>query len=94
MLSRSETETIRAALSYWRDEIAGHDDLARRYLGTLDVEPLARKQFEPLIQSFLWSKLRYIAVDEETGQLAPRLLSELELHNGAGGPQILTVVVR
>ena len=95
MLSRNETETIRAALKYWRDEVAGHDDLARLYMTESDVEPIAAEAIESLIECFQRQNLRYVAARRGSGPAASlELLAEQKLPKATGASDFFTVILR
>lgn len=95
MLSRSETETIRAALRYWKEEIAAHDELARLYLPQRDVQPLVPDQVETLIRCFQWQKLRFVKYQHRSNRVVSHyLLSQRELQTVADRSEFLTTILR
>ena len=67
MLSRSEAAVIRAALSFWIDEIEPHgSETAGHYLDEPVEELLDREAIERLRDRFRWAELRIVEVDRST----------------------------
>ncbi len=95
MLSKSETETIRAALRYWRDEIAAHDkSIAGPYLRDFSIDPLSSDAIATLIQRFERSNLRYVLVHREINKVVSKdLLSEHDLPIKSGALVPATVIL-
>ncbi len=70
MLSQTEAAIIRAALSYWIDEIVpGGIELAKPYLDLpLDRLP-GREETIALQVRFRWERLLYLEADSDTGRI-------------------------
>ena len=67
MLSRSEAAVIRAALSFWIDEIEPHGlETAGHYLDEPVGELPDREATERLRDRFEWDELRVVEVDRST----------------------------
>jgi hypothetical protein len=81
MLSNLESETVRAALRYWLDEIVPHESsVGARYLDGPSDTPLDREGVSDLIDRFEPGRLRYVVADPKTGRvMITRLLTAEEL---------------
>jgi hypothetical protein len=81
MLSNLESETVRAALRYWLDEIVPHESsVGAKYLDGPSDTPLDRECVLDLIDRFEPSRLRYVVADPKTGRITiNRLLTAEEL---------------
>ena len=76
MLTQTDAATIRAALAFWRDEIApGGLDTARHYFDESIEAPLNAGELSALSDRFRWNQLLFIEADPDTGRIiSDRLL--------------------
>jgi hypothetical protein len=81
MLSNLESETVRAALRYWLDEIVPHEpSVGAMYLDGPSDTPLDRDGVLDLIDRFEPGRQRYVVADPKTGRIMiNRLLTAEEL---------------
>ncbi|MCG8586262.1 MAG: hypothetical protein MI757_16265 [Pirellulales bacterium] len=96
MLTRQETETIRAALQFWREEICPHGEAAaRHYLEIAGASPLSVTEIEELRDRFARSSLRYATLEPRHNQLADTKLYETAKHASAvaGVASVATVIM-
>ena len=96
MLTRRETETIRAALQFWREEICPHGEAtARPYLDADDVSPLNSDEVEKLRDQFARSAVRYaILTPDQNGLQDVALITSTEEAKGvAGEARVATVIL-
>ncbi|MFN3152910.1 hypothetical protein [Bremerella sp.] len=79
MINERHLATIRAALRYWHDEMASHDQtLSRPYFREHEVEPLNSDEVLELIRTLESTIIRPVMLDARTGQM---------IENGALVPQ-------
>ncbi len=95
MLSQTEAAIIRAALSYWVDEIVpGGIELARPYLDLrLDRLP-DREETIALQTRFQWERLLYIDAVPDTGQIISDRVRPIRLMQPEQLHQSFTVIDR
>jgi len=96
MLTLAETETVRAALRYWQEEIAVHQpSLASLYIHESGVQSLTVEQIKELSACFQRAQLRYVLCETHGGVIrSSRLLVEQQLPAAAQSLHPLTVIVR
>lgn len=95
MLSQTEAAIIRAALSYWVDEIVpGGTGLAKPYLDLpLDRLP-GRDETIALQTRFQWERLLYIETAPDTGRIATDRVRPILLARPEQLHQSFTVIDR
>ena len=95
MLSQTEAAVIRAALSYWIDEIVpGGIGLAKPYLDLpLDRLP-GRDETIALQARFQWERLLYIEATPETGRIVSERVRPIRLARPGQLHQSFTVIDR
>lgn len=93
MLTHQHLAIVRAALRFWKEEIAIHDaDTARPYLDLEGVELLNERQIEALIRNL--GTVRYAIYDRRTRKLRDRELLEPDVASIlAASHEIATVLL-
>lgn len=70
MINERHLATIRAALRYWHDEMASHDQtLSRPYFREHEAEPLNSDEVLELIRTLELTIIRPVMLDARTGRL-------------------------
>ncbi len=70
MLNERHLATIRAALRYWQDEMASHNQtMSRPYFRELEAKPLNPDEVSELIHTLESTIFRPVIIDSRTGQV-------------------------
>ena len=93
MLNQTEAAVIRAALTYWADEIVpGGIELAKPYLDLrLDRVPNREKTIA-LQARFRWERLLYIEANPDTGRIDTERIRRVHLATPGQLHRIFTVI--
>ncbi len=95
MLTASQLATIRAALTFWEEEMAPHGvDAMRPYVDLPGVEPVPADELRSLRERFARDSVRYAVCDRTLQQLAGmELFTSSDDARQQAGPDDLVVTV-
>jgi hypothetical protein len=96
MLTERELATIRAALTFWREEMHPHDDeeMLHPYFDASPVDPLTSAEIEELRALLQPERVRYAAFDRRTAAIqGDQLFASPEAALQAAGPDAPLAVV-
>jgi hypothetical protein len=92
MLTTREVATIRAALTFWLEEITPHD-VSAAYFDRAIERPMSAEEIRELIAQMDEQQLRYLLLETSGSDVQPYFLSESDLSEETRSCRFATVIL-